>query len=118
MQFSIEIGAHDSEVVADLALLIYAAGGERIAIVDLRSPDGVYRIKPNENLRLQINVTALPLVEGDYQLGLWMNSTSISHNFMNLLTFTILPSELAGGVVPREPQHRGFLELDTRVEMV
>jgi hypothetical protein len=118
MLFTIEIGAHADEVITDLALLICASGGERIAIIDLRSPAGAYRIKPEVNLRVQSRVLSLPLVEADYHLGLWINSTSVSHCFMNLLTFTILPSECIGGVVPREPQHRGFIELQTQVEAV
>ncbi len=118
MVFTIEIGAHADEVVSDLALLIYATTGERVAIIDLRSPAGVYRIKPNLNLHLQSKVMSLPLVEADYQLGLWINSTSVCQCFMNLMTFTILPSESVGGVVPREPQHRGFVELQTEVKVV
>jgi hypothetical protein len=118
MVFTIEIGAYADEVISDIALLIYAASGERVAIIDLRSSTGVYRIKPDSNLRLQSKVASLPLVEADYSLGLWINSTSISHCFLNLLTFTILPSEYIGGVVPREPQHRGFVELQTQVEVV
>jgi hypothetical protein len=113
MLLTIEIGAQVDEVISDLAFLINSSGGERIAIIDLRSPGGNYRVKPNLNLRLQSKVVNLPFVEGDYSLGLWIKSTSIYNSFMGLLKFTILPDESSGGIVPRPAQHRGFIELQT-----
>jgi hypothetical protein len=114
--FTLELEASADELITDLALLLYAPGGERVAIVDLRSPTGAYRLRPGADLIIKSLVTEVPFVEADYSLGLWINANSVCQTFMNLQTFTVLPDQSTGGIFPREPEHRGFVELHTHVE--
>jgi hypothetical protein len=116
--FTIEIAAQADEIISDLALIIYAITGERVSVIDFRSPTGVYKVKRRSKIRLNAKIANLPLVEADYNVGLWLNSTTVSKIFTNLMTFQILPSERNDGLVSREPQYRGFVELIGKVEVV
>ena len=114
--FNLELHTSASEVITDLALLIHAPGGERAALIDLRSAAGPYRLRAGGKLALKSKVSNVPFVESDFYLGIYINADSVCHSFMNLLTFTVLPSETIGGIVLRDPQFRGLVELHTYVE--
>jgi lipopolysaccharide transport system ATP-binding protein len=116
VKLTLEVEASAEELITDIALLICSSSGQRVAIIDLRSEEGAYRVTPGKTLIIKVKVAQIPFVEADYSLGLWINSSSVCDLFTNLRTFTILPTESKGGVVPREPEHRGYVELHTLVE--
>jgi hypothetical protein len=115
MAFTLELEMRTGEVITDLALLIHASNGERVALVDLRSPSGPYRLQAGETLALRCDIADLPFVESDFNVGLYINADSVCQSFMNLLTLTVVPSESVGSVVPRDPQVRGLVELRHKV---
>jgi lipopolysaccharide transport system ATP-binding protein len=113
---SIELEARKSETISDLALLIHSANGERASLVDLRGARGAHKLLQNERLKTQVTVSHIPFVEGEFNVGLYVNSDSICQSFMNLVDFTVLPDSLEKNIVPREAQFRGIVELTTQVE--
>jgi lipopolysaccharide transport system ATP-binding protein len=112
VNFHVAIDATADEVVSDLALLIHAPGGELAALIDLRSPDGPYRLTRGAQLAIRATVRDLPFVENELSLGLYVDADSVCHSFLNLSTLSVLPSEAKSGVVPRDAQFRGLVELD------
>ncbi len=112
MAFGIKIKGEQADTISDLALLVHGASGERVALLDLRSHAGAYRLSAGESLVLKVDVTSLPLVEGDFDLGLYINADSVCQTFMGLATFSVDPGMAAGRATPREPQFRGTVELD------
>jgi len=113
--FRIEIDVASDDVVSDLALLVHTPNGERVALLDLRSPDGPYRLRAGDRLVIVAAVSDLPLVEMDYGLGVYVNATSVCDTFMPVRVLTVVPGEFAGGPAPREAQFRGVVELRPRV---
>lgn len=113
--FRAVLEASDDEVISDLALLIHAPGGERAALIDLRSPDGPFRLSRGSQLVIQAEVPDVPFVENDFALGLYVNADSVCQSFMNLLTLPVLPAQTKGNVVPRDAQFRGLVELRASV---
>ena len=113
--FRIEIDAAGDDVVSDLALLVHAPNGERVALIDLRSAEGPYRLRPGDRLAISVVVPDVPLVEMDYQLGVYVSAASVCDSFMNVRVLTVVPGEFAGGPTPREAQFRGVVELRPRV---
>ena len=58
-------------------------------------------------------MNSLPLVEGGYYLGLYLRSTLVSGNFLELTKFTVeAPATATDGVLPYPSQYRGLLKLD------
>jgi len=117
--FDVVIHATADELISDLAVLIHAPGGERAALIDLRSPDGPYRLSKGAQLTVRATVPDLPFVENEFSLGLYVNADSVCHSFMNLSTLSVLPGDLNTGLVARDPQFRGLVELvvDVRREI-
>jgi lipopolysaccharide transport system ATP-binding protein len=99
------------EIISDLALLIHGPGGGRTALIDLRSPDGPFRLARGSRLAIRAEVPGAPFVENDFSLGLYVNADSVCNSFMNLVTFSVLPSDANTGVLPRDAQFRGLVEL-------
>jgi lipopolysaccharide transport system ATP-binding protein len=116
IDFILELQASADEVISDLMLEIYSLGGQVVAIVDLRSPDGPYRLRSGTKLSIRGRVTTLPLVEADFNVTLYINANSVCRSFLNLVSFSVLPGDPVGGVVPRETRFRGFVELRKIIE--
>jgi lipopolysaccharide transport system ATP-binding protein len=116
IQFEVRLDVLSDELISDLALLIHAPGGERASLIDLRSPNGPYRLAKGTQLLVRAEVPSVPFVENDYAVGIYLNADSIHHSFMNLLTFSVLPEEAKTGVVPRDAQFRGLVELRANVK--
>jgi lipopolysaccharide transport system ATP-binding protein len=116
MTFTLELQTSADEIIADLMLEIYSVSGQLVSIIDLRSAAGPYRLNSGAKLVIRSHVAALPFVESDFNLALYINAASVCRSFTNLLVFSVLPAEFAEGVVPREPRFRGLIELNKRVE--
>lgn len=114
LRILIEIVAEHSEVIVDFALEIFALGGARIAVLDLRSEEGPYRLEENEKLTIELALEDIALVEGDFNVGLYLYANTGPVLSPHLCTFAVLPAVSYGGVIPREPQFRGFVELRPR----
>ena len=116
MVFNVELEASESDLVSDLALLIHAPGGERAALIDLRSASGPYSLSPGARLVVRIEVPHVPFVEMDLGLGLYIDANSVCQSFLDLVTFAVVPDIAPAGLVPRQPQFRGLVELRAAVE--
>ena len=83
-----------------------------MAILDLR-PHGVINLSltPSEPLVIKGTIRALPLVEGDYSVGLYLNTDAVRQNFMDLASIEVL-SDAAQSHIPYPAVHRGHIELD------
>jgi hypothetical protein len=57
-------------------------------------------------------IRALPLVEGEYNVGLGLGSTNYFGDSLGLRTLRVHPRPPAGDVVPYAAQYRGVLELE------
>lgn len=113
VEFTLEISARQETSVQDVCLLIHSLHGVRVAIVDLRSRDGqVYSLGKSQVLRLAGTIRALPLVEGDYKVGVYVHCEEYYSDFLNLATLSILNRAASGEIVPRETRHRGTVELE------
>src|SRR6185436_9463663 len=74
VEFTLKLAPRKPSRLKDLALLIYSEYGVRIAVLDLRQGgvrDVALRDAP---LLVKGSIRALPLVEGDYRIGLFIAS--------------------------------------------
>src|SRR5206468_336637 len=65
---TLRIDVTKDEVVSEMALLVYSFTGVRVAIVDLRSPDGP-RVLIKGSTSFHIDLHSVEFVEGEYDLG-------------------------------------------------
>jgi len=111
VEFTLELEAKANVRLNEMAILIFSNLGVRISILDLR-PHGISNLHLKASrLALRGVIHSLPLVEGDYPVGLFVNTDTVTENFMDLACLQIIPS--ANQVhVPYPAMHRGLVELD------
>ena len=115
---TVAVRATTATVVSGLCILIHTAADVRVAIIDLRRADGPYRVAADQGLTVTVTVPSLAAVEGEYALGLYVESAQTSVNATDVCRLEVLPRPLRGGVVPYKVFHRGYLELPHRVDDV
>jgi hypothetical protein len=109
---SVTLSALDDLLVEHLCILIYSTNGTRIAVVDLRSPDGPYRVQALNRLTVKAELRRVNLVEGEYTVGLYLAAGSCLGDVYDLTSFEVTASSDRSGVIPYHPMTRGFVELD------
>lgn len=112
IKFSVELGSRKKTQISELAILIYSVFGARVAIVDLRRPDGSCNVDPDNPYRVTGTIKNLPLVEGEYRVGMFMNMSDYYGDYHDLTTLTVSARVNDSGLAPYEAQHRGCTELD------
>ncbi len=115
LTLSFRISSRQTNPISALALLIYNDLNERIGILDLRSDELSARSQKQNELTCRIVVHHLPLVEGNYSVGLFLSSNFCQGDFYDLRSFQIsLPQ---GDVLPYDKQYRGYLTLPHHFEI-
>src|SRR5205085_9423748 len=89
VEFAIGLTAKRRANIRDLAMLIYNSLGRRVAVVDLRELGEPYELDNQNQLNISGKIESLPLVEGDYYVGLYVNSGDVTKDFYDLLHLTI-----------------------------
>ena len=112
LSFSMELWAPEATRINDLAIIIYTALGRRAAILDLRKPDLSFNLDGTSKLRIDGAVSSFPMVEGDYYLGLSINSSEVVKDFDDLSNITVSSKAAFGDIAPIPAQYRGIVELD------
>jgi lipopolysaccharide transport system ATP-binding protein len=112
VNFSIELAAASKLRLEGLAILVYSTSGARVAILDLRPKGIVGRYLNSEPMKLTGSLRSVPLVEGDYQLGLYLHSDRGVANFYDLARLQVTCQPRSDGHVPYPAEVRGCVELE------
>jgi hypothetical protein len=115
---SVAIRAERETTVTGVCVLIHNLSDVRVAIADLRRREGPYRLSEGRELTLQTSILNLPLVEGEYALGLYVESTESCVNLLEVCRVEVMPRPLNGSVTPYKVMYRGYLELTHAVDDV
>ena len=117
INFSLRFFALKQTRLSDLALLIYSSTGIRVAVLDLRRRETHHIILPNSSYELDICISQLKLVEGDYRIGLFVANEDIRKQYLDLSEISVVSDSSSYTVPPYEKEHRGVLELDFRIRI-
>lgn len=111
LKFRLSFRAGRAVALSDLSLLFYSSLNTRLALVDLRSLGLPATIPAGETWTVQGEIKSLPLVEGDYSLGLTVNTGEFCENVLDLTGFTVTAREREDGIAPYAVMYRGNVEL-------
>ena len=92
-------------------MLIYNAMGRRIAVIDLRPSGESYELDGLKPININGEIRSVPLVEGDYSVGLYVNSGELLKDFYDLLHVTVV-SPREGSISSYHVASRGVVVLD------
>jgi lipopolysaccharide transport system ATP-binding protein len=112
VSFTLEFGTARANRISELALVIYSSQEVRVAIVDLRPWGLPVSIPAGGSWTMTGSIARVPLVEGDYRLGLYVVSTDVTTTRFDLASLTV-EERRVDGVVPYPAVHRGTVELES-----
>ena len=115
-RFSIVIRAKEQTRINELALLVFSSQEVRVAIVDLRSSGLPATVAAGQSLSLKGTIRALPLVEGEYRIGLYAVAGDFTGNLFDLVELSVAARPASQGHAPYPAMHRGVIELDVAVD--
>ncbi|WP_017292541.1 ABC transporter ATP-binding protein [Geminocystis herdmanii] len=111
LDFCVEFSSENKIKIAEVAILVYSILGTRVSIIDLRNHHLLSKVESENSLKISGSIKELPLVEGEYNIGLYIVSHDVSENFLDLLTLIINSKPKTDNIIPYSPLHRGFVEL-------
>jgi lipopolysaccharide transport system ATP-binding protein len=97
--------------IIECAVLLYSAKGMRVAVVDPRECGVVPLRYQAGRFSFVILVAELPLVEGDFSIGLYLTTDRFADDILDIDHFTVLPSQRPQNFSPYDPGVRGVLAL-------
>ena len=112
VRFNVTLAASASTLVRHVTLLIYSLQETRLAILDLRGAGFPRTLAAGETWSISGAVKSLPLVEGDYRIGMGFSADEHFEDKLGLLDVTISPRPDHSGLVPYAAPYRGIVELD------
>ncbi len=108
-EFFIEISSDKSDRIDSLVILIYSSLGARVSILDLRHAG--FPLYINEKpLSIRGTIKNVPFVEGEYSLGLYVESSQVRENFLELAKMTVTNGSNAE-FIPYHASVRGIVQL-------
>ncbi len=105
----------DHCIIDSVCLLIYNDLNERMAIVDLRETLLKHDLKSAEHFSFRVLVDQLNLVEGEYNIGLYLNTDKFETDFNDL--WKLVVDNKLDSVVSYSKKARGHIELKYSVEV-
>ncbi|MDP2318344.1 MAG: ABC transporter ATP-binding protein [Acidobacteriota bacterium] len=115
VEFVIAVRATGAVRINELAVLIYSTTEVRVAIVDLRAAGLPAVLSPGEARNVRGRILSLPLVEGDYRMGLYVGSSDFIGDLADLAQLTVHSGLGDRAHTPYPAEHRGLLELEFRI---
>jgi ABC-type polysaccharide/polyol phosphate transport system ATPase subunit len=106
--FCIEIDASAPVRIDELMVLVHDGLNRRVAVIDFRQSGAPYRANGRDRLRLTARLQSLPLVEGEYRIGLSIRSEDI-------ISLDVL-GRTDGGVPASHAGGRGIVAFEYAVE--
>jgi len=112
LNFKIKFWSSHPCQISELAILIYSELGIRISILDLRKSDGYFNLNGINPILIQGEIKSLPLVEGRYNIGLYIINNDTRGNYPDILNLLVNRQNIQNNIVPYSPTVRGVLNLE------
>jgi len=109
-----EVYTKTERKILSMVCIITDLNNQRVCTIDLRNYLGPHRyIMPDGVLRIQINIEALPLIEGEYNFSLYIDDGIIAQDYLDLYKFNIWPKKHSEEQLIDEydPEYRGIMNL-------
>ena len=104
--------------IRECAVLIYSVKGFRVALVDLRACGGLPFEFGTGHFVIYARIAALPVVEGDYTVGLWLVANAFTGNLLELENFAVAAAQSSNDFVPYQAEHRGIIVLKAETSVI
>jgi lipopolysaccharide transport system ATP-binding protein len=110
--FNLVVESISTEIIDSIVLLIYSRLGIRIAILDLRTKNYPLRVAGGCQVEINGIIKSLPLVEGDYNIGIFVKGDKTCKDFFGVINLAVRAPNPDEGINKYPPSVRGYLELE------
>lgn len=115
-EFEFGLSCEHKETIQQFSLLVYSSRGSRVAILDLRGSIFPAQIGPEIGMRVVGRISGIPLVEGEYGIGVWIVTDSHAGEALDLVSLKVMERADASDLVPYPAEYRGVINLSFEVE--
>ena len=113
LEITLKFKAIEKDEVFKSLVIIISKSGRRIGIIDLRYDFIGKVIKAGTICCFKTSVTSLPLIEGDYEVSLYLESSTAEGDFNDLAQFSVMPKKNTNdNFVPYDISVRGNVEFN------
>jgi lipopolysaccharide transport system ATP-binding protein len=113
--FEVVARARTAVKVYELAVLVHDAAGRRVGVIDFRHAASPTEVADGGRLALRARLPSLPLVEGEYRIGLSLR-TQLAHDILHDLVTLEVSMKAGLEFVPYQAAIRGVVAFDYAVE--
>lgn len=119
LEVKVKLKAIETDEEFKSFVIIIERAGKRIGIVDLRPIVATKIIKAGYSFELFTRINLLPLIEGEYDISIYIESTSVAKDFLSVASFNVLPKKSNfAGYVPYDLSVRGQIEFSHQTEFI
>ncbi|MFT3867252.1 MAG: ABC transporter ATP-binding protein [Nibricoccus sp.] len=115
LEITMELRAKSPVAIHELCLLFTNSGGQRTALVDLRTGKGNYRLIQNQTLSLRTIVQRPGFLPGTYGVGFFIRSDLHMQDHLALQNIEVLPQISQNSWASYGLEYLGMVALDSRV---
>jgi lipopolysaccharide transport system ATP-binding protein len=101
--------------IFELCVIVVNAAGQRVALADVRTGDGVYALRAGQELSLRVELGRLALIPGTYDLGFFIRSDRHMRDYPGLQTIDILPRATKQAWASYGSEYLGHVALEATV---
>jgi len=118
LEIKIDFCADAPGQIRECAILIYSATGLRVAVLDLRESEFFPFRYERSRFRIVTYIESLPLVDGDFTLGLYIVSDQFAGNILELADFSVVLPQSTREFAPYPAGVRGIVALNAATSIV
>jgi len=108
--FVLELSPDCSVRIDSVVILFFTALNQRVGIIDLRKKEP-YNLNAQKPLTIKGEIESLPLVEGEYSVGLYFSYGGCQETVYDILTIDVFwGDDQKRDVTPYPPSARGLIE--------
>jgi lipopolysaccharide transport system ATP-binding protein len=115
VRFKMEIVASSCVKLNEASLLLHSVERTRVGIIDLRPAGFPFSMEAGECLRIEAQLRSIPLVENQYVISLWIDSSSFVGEVSDFAELTVTPHQSNLLYSPYRPEVRGWVEFDSEI---
>jgi lipopolysaccharide transport system ATP-binding protein len=109
--FEVVLESREPSRIHELAVLVHDAAGRRVGVIDFRHAGAPFDVNAGGRLALRAHLPSLPLVEGEYRIGLSLRNQQAHDILYDLVTLEVsMPAGLE--FVPYQAAIRGVVAFD------
>jgi lipopolysaccharide transport system ATP-binding protein len=112
LEFILQFKSTEINHFSSVALFIYDEFEQKVAFIDLRSSQLFKESDKSDTIEIRGCLKSLPLLPGEYKLGIHIQSNMLYKDFFNLLQFEVLQKSLIDDNLPYSIPQRGRAEID------